>query len=97
MNEIAGAAKANIVVRISRRVIKIRCERPGVTRVIPITAALEGVLRLTYLSHVYDTPPETVIQLTSILPISLSFSALTRYCFTLIRRESLASLSIIRK
>jgi hypothetical protein len=43
--KIAGATKANVVVRISRRVIQFRCERPGVTRVIPIATADEGVLR----------------------------------------------------
>lgn len=43
-NKIAGATKANVVVRIPRRVIQIRCERPSVGRVIPIPAAEEGVL-----------------------------------------------------
>jgi len=44
-NKIAGATKANIVVRVTRRVIQFRCECPGVVAIIPIAAADESTLR----------------------------------------------------
>ena len=43
--KIAGATKANVVIRIPRSVIQIRRESPSVARVIPITTADESVLR----------------------------------------------------
>jgi hypothetical protein len=44
-DKIAGATKANVVVRIPGSVIQIRREGTGVARVIPIAAADKGVLR----------------------------------------------------
>ena len=44
-NKIAGATKANVVVRIPRRIIQIRCECPSVGSIIPIPATEKGVLR----------------------------------------------------
>ena len=41
----AGATKANVVVRIPRRIIQIRCESPGIGSIIPIPATEKGVLR----------------------------------------------------
>lgn len=52
---------------------------------------------LSYLSRFHYTSLVTPIQLVSIFPISLSFSTLIKYCFTLINRMSFESRSIIRK
>jgi len=49
---IAGAAKANIVVLIAWRIIQIQSKRPGVGRIIPITAAEKGMLRYVNFPHV---------------------------------------------
>jgi len=49
---IAGTAKANIVVLIAWRIIQIQSECPGVGRIIPITAAEEGMLRFVNFPHV---------------------------------------------
>jgi hypothetical protein len=36
---ITGAAKANIIIRIRRRIIQILCKRTGIAAIIPIPAA----------------------------------------------------------
>lgn len=46
--KISGATKANVVVRIPRRVIQIRCECPSVGGVIPIATTEEGVSRFDW-------------------------------------------------
>jgi len=45
VNEIAGAAKADIVIAIPGRFIEIRRESPGVRGIIPSATAEKGELR----------------------------------------------------
>jgi len=48
VKKISGATKANVVIRIPRRVIQIRCECPSVGSVIPIATTEEGVSRFDW-------------------------------------------------
>jgi hypothetical protein len=45
VNEIAGAPKTNIVIRISWCIIQIRCESPSVICIIPIATTEKGAAR----------------------------------------------------